>query len=105
MQALLAAQELNDSMQSHLRLHFNSEEASDEQVGAPFHALQTDEQATARLLCAACGARQALTARKRCFMVNAVPEKNMDFLSRRLADYSQAAPKSVRSRHRQTCAS
>jgi len=25
-------QDLNDSMQSHLRLHFNNEEASDEQV-------------------------------------------------------------------------
>ena len=27
-----AAQDLNDSMQSHLRLHFSNEEASDEQV-------------------------------------------------------------------------
>ena len=27
-------QDLNDSMQSHLRLHFNNEEASDEQVSS-----------------------------------------------------------------------
>ena len=31
-QSVLALQDLNDSMQSHLRLHFNNEEASDEQV-------------------------------------------------------------------------
>ncbi len=30
--AILMVQDLNDSMQSHLRLHFNNEEASDEQV-------------------------------------------------------------------------
>ena len=30
--AILVVQDLNDSMQSHLRLHFNNEEASDEQV-------------------------------------------------------------------------
>lgn len=30
--AILLLQDLNDSMQAHLRLHFNNEEASDEQV-------------------------------------------------------------------------
>ena len=35
-------QDLNDSMQSHLRLHFNNEEASDEQVRLPIHSLMQE---------------------------------------------------------------
>ena len=42
-------QDLNDSMQSHLRLHFNNEEASDEQVKKPTHSQLQEIQCGPRL--------------------------------------------------------
>ena len=42
-------QDLNDSMQSHLRLHFNNEEASDEQVRLPIHSPMQEKGFSPRL--------------------------------------------------------